>query len=124
MSMQELRLVAEGPQLPTARDFLTSAGFGGAAALVAAIILVLIAIFAPYLATVDPTAISPVKRLRQPSAQYWFGTDMLGRDVYSRTLYGARVSLIVGFAVAVLSSGAGMLIGVCAGYLRVIDAVT
>src|SRR5713101_5465794 len=56
-------------------------------------VMALVAIFAPYLGTVDPQALSPIKRLRWPSAQYWFGTDMLGRDIYSRTLYGARVSL-------------------------------
>ncbi len=86
-------------------------------------IIVLMAIFAPLLGTVDPTALAPARRTRFPSQQYWFGTDMLGRDVYSRVLYGARVSLIVGFAVAALSSLVGMLIGVCAGYIRVIDAV-
>ena len=63
-------------------------------------VMVLIAIFAPYLWTVDPTALAPAKRTRPPSALYWFGTDMLGRDVYSRVLYGSRVSLTVGFSVA------------------------
>ena len=58
-------------------------------------LMVLMAVFAPYLGTVDPQALSPIRRLRWPSAQYWFGTDMLGRDVYSRTIYGARVSLTV-----------------------------
>src|SRR6202023_645792 len=67
-------------------------------------LMALMAIFAPYLGTVDPQALSPIKRLRWPSAQYWFGTDMLGRDIYSRTLYGARVSLIVGISVALLAS--------------------
>ena len=57
------------------------------------------AIFAPFLGTVDPQAIAPVRRLRQPSEAYWFGTDMLGRDIYSRVVYGARVSLTVGLSV-------------------------
>ena len=86
-------------------------------------IIVFVGVAAPLLGTVDPTALAPARRLRMPSAQYWFGTDMLGRDVYSRTLYGARVSLIVGFAVAVLSSAIGTLIGVVAGYIRLLDAV-
>ena len=86
-------------------------------------LIVFVAIAAPILWTVDPTALAPAKRTRPPSALYWFGTDMLGRDVYSRVLYGARVSLIVGFAVAALSSGVGLLIGVCAGYIRLIDAL-
>ena len=86
-------------------------------------LIVFVAIAAPLLGTVDPTALAPARRLRLPSAAYWFGSDMLGRDVYSRTLYGARVSLIVGFAVAFLASGIGMLIGVVAGYVRLVDAV-
>lgn len=85
--------------------------------------MVLVAVFAPLLATVNPLAISPARRLRPPSAQFWFGTDMLGRDVYSRTLYGARVSLCVGFAVAALSAALGVLIGVVSGFVRVLDAV-
>jgi len=62
--------------------------------------LVLVGVFAPWLGTVDPTAIAPAKRTRVPSADYWFGTDLLGRDIYSRVLYGARVSLTVGLSVA------------------------
>jgi len=87
------------------------------------IIMLFIAIFAPYLGTVDPTALAPAKRTRPPSAIYWFGTDMLGRDVYSRVLYGARVSLIVGFGVALLSSVVGVLIGVVSGFVRWLDSV-
>jgi phenylalanyl-tRNA synthetase alpha chain len=64
------------------------------------LLMVLVAIFAPFLFTTDPTALAPARRTREPSAMYWFGTDMLGRDIYSRVLYGARVSLLVGFAVA------------------------
>ena len=71
-------------------------------------LMTLIAIFAPYLGTVDPQALSPIRRLRWPSAEHWFGTDMLGRDIYSRTIYGARVSLIVGISVALLSCGIGL----------------
>jgi peptide/nickel transport system permease protein len=87
------------------------------------LLIILIAIFAPFLGTVDPTALAPARRTRPPSAQYWFGTDMLGRDVYSRVLYGARISLIVGFAVAALSSVIGLLIGVVAGFVRWLDGV-
>ena len=86
-------------------------------------LIVFVAIAAPWLGTVDPTALAPARRLRLPSETYWFGTDMLGRDVYSRTLYGARVSLIVGFAVAALASAVGTVIGVCAGYIRLVDAI-
>jgi peptide/nickel transport system permease protein len=87
------------------------------------ITLLLIALLAPYLWTVDPSAISPVRRTRAPSALYWFGTDMLGRDVYSRVLYGTRVSLLVGFAVAFCASVAGLTIGMIAGFIRVFDGV-
>jgi peptide/nickel transport system permease protein len=86
-------------------------------------IMILIAILAPYLGTVDPTALAPVKRLRPPSAQYWFGTDALGRDVYSRVIYGSRVSLIVGFAVAAASSCIGTFIGLVSGFVRPVDAI-
>lgn len=86
-------------------------------------IMVFIAIFAPYLHTVDPTAISPIMRLREPSAAYWFGTDMLGRDLYSRVMYGARISLIVGFAVAFVASAIGTIVGVLAGFIRWLDFI-
>jgi peptide/nickel transport system permease protein len=87
------------------------------------LIMAAMAVFAPYLGTVDPQALSPIRRLRWPSAQYWFGTDMLGRDVYSRTVYGARVSLIVGISVALLSTSIGLAIGVIAGFTRWVDAI-
>jgi peptide/nickel transport system permease protein len=87
------------------------------------LIMLFIAVFAPYLGTVDPTALAPAKRTRAPSALYWFGTDMLGRDVYSRTLYGSRVSLIVGFGVAILASVIGVFIGTVAGFVRWADTV-
>ena len=82
------------------------------------LLMAAMAVFAPYLATVDPQALSPIKRLKWPSADYWIGTDMLGRDVYSRTVYGARVSLIVGISVALFSTALGLLIGVVAGFTR------
>lgn len=91
------------------------------ASILAAIFLM--AVFAPYLGTSDPTAISTRLRTREPSSQFWFGTDMLGRDIYSRVLYGARVSLIVGFSVAILASIGGLAIGLIAGFIRAADAV-
>ncbi|HEV2008051.1 MAG TPA: ABC transporter permease, partial [Burkholderiales bacterium] len=66
--------------------------------------MILIAVFAPWLGTIDPQAVAPIRRLKQPSAEFWFGSDMLGRDVYSRVLYGARVSLAIGIAVALFST--------------------
>ncbi|WP_347556090.1 ABC transporter permease [Robbsia sp. KACC 23696] len=93
--------------------------FGGSLLL----LLIAIAVLAPWLHTVDPTAINPIYRARTPSTQFWFGTDLLGRDVYSRVLYGARVSLIVGFSVAILSTILGVLIGVLAGFVRWLDVL-
>jgi peptide/nickel transport system permease protein len=84
-------------------------------------LMVAMAVFAPYLGTVDPQALSPVRRLKWPSAAYWFGTDMLGRDVYSRTIYGARVSLVVGISVALASTSLGLVIGLITGFNRVAD---
>jgi len=85
--------------------------------------MICIAIFAPWLGTVDPTALAPAKRLREPSAVYWFGTDMLGRDIYSRVIYGSRISLLVGFSVALVASAAGVLVGVLSGFIRALDAI-
>ena len=85
------------------------------------LVLVLMAAFAPYLGTLDPTAVAPAKRTRAPSVQNWFGTDPLGRDLYSRVLYGARVSLTVGFCVATLASFIGLAIGLIAGFVQWID---
>ncbi len=85
--------------------------------------MLLIAVFAPWLGTVDPQAVAPGRRLIHPSAEFWFGSDMLGRDVYSRVLFGARVSLAVGIAVAVFSTLVGLAIGLVTGYLRWLDPV-
>jgi peptide/nickel transport system permease protein len=87
------------------------------------VLLILMALLAPYLGTVDPQAISPVRRLRKPSETYWFGTDMLGRDVYSRVLFGARISLAVGLSVAILATTIGLAIGLITGFVRWLDAV-
>ena len=93
--------------------------FGGTIVL----LMILMAIFAPLLWTVDPTALAPARRTREPSAMYWFGTDMLGRDVYSRVIYGARVSLIVGFSVAICASVVGLAIGLISGFVRWADGI-
>jgi peptide/nickel transport system permease protein len=87
------------------------------------ILMVAIAILAPWMGTTDPQAVFPARRLKPPSAEFWFGTDMLGRDVYSRVVFGARVSLIVGLAVAALSTLLGLAIGLVTGYVRRLDAV-
>lgn len=83
----------------------------------------IMAVFAPLLSTHDPLVLDATQRLKSPSAEAWFGTDMMGRDVYSRVIYGARVSLVVGFGVAVLATVAGMAIGLVAGFSRLLDSV-
>src|SRR5215813_6872298 len=86
-------------------------------------LILLTGIAAPYLGTVDPTSIRPITRLREPSAEFWFGTDQFGRDIYSRTLYGGRISLFVGVTVAAASLALGIVIGLVTGYYRRLDRV-
>ncbi|MBM3567693.1 MAG: ABC transporter permease [Alphaproteobacteria bacterium] len=101
------------------------------------IVMLLIALTAPLLGTMDPARIDPTMRNKVPGTEVslrqddgsrlvrtaWLGTDSLGRDVYSRVLYGTRVSLIVGLSVAAISVSIGLLIGLIAGYIRWVDAV-
>jgi peptide/nickel transport system permease protein len=110
-----------------------SVTFGGAIVL----LMVIVALFAPWLGTVDPAGIDPAYRNRRPGAEhvvrlpdgtttqrtFWMGTDTLGRDVYSRVIYGTRVSLIVGITVALISSVIGIAIGLVGGYVRWVDLV-
>ena len=98
-------------------------------------IILLLALFAPLLDTVSPTQINPAFRNKLPGTiemmrgegaetmrfTHWMGTDSLGRDVYSRVLYGARVSLIIGALVSVVSLFFGLLIGLVTGYVRWLD---
>jgi peptide/nickel transport system permease protein len=97
----------------------------------------LIALCAPILGTADPAAINPAQRNLTPGATspveleggreaewvHWMGTDSLGRDVYSRVIYGARVSLIIGITVAALSIAVGLVIGLVSGYIRWLDGI-
>lgn len=85
--------------------------------------LIVVAVFAPYIAYADPFKLAPVNRLRPPSERWWFGTDQFGRDVFSRTVYGARVSLIVGLSVALFSSAVGLALGLLCGYFRRVDGL-
>lgn len=80
-------------------------------------------IFAGYVDRYDPLKLDPLIRLDSPSAEHFFGTDNTGRDVYSRTIHGGRVSLLVGFTVALLTVCAGMVIGLISGYDRRADIV-
>ncbi len=99
-------------------------------------LIVATGLLAPFLGTTDPAQIDPSYRNKRPGFErsvptaggerpftYWMGTDSLGRDVYSRVVYGARVSLIVGVTVALVSVALGLAIGVVAGYLRWLDGL-
>ncbi len=81
-----------------------------------AAVFILSAIFAPWIATHDAIAPNLDIRYLPPNAEYWFGTDGLGRDIFSRVVYGARISLEVGITVVVVSSIIGVLIGAIAGF--------
>ena len=125
----QLENVRPGPWRRASRN--PSVIFGGLVILT----MILIGIFAPLLDTMNPTEISPAARHRAPGFErtvrdgegketqvlHRFGTDSLGRDVYSRTIYGARVSIFVGFAVAFLSVSIGLMIGLISGYFRWLD---
>ena len=129
--------IAAAPVKPSAafRNLARNPGimFGGAVIA----IVVLMGLLAPWLGTIDPTAISPIARNKIPGAEFFqrtdtgerikmialFGTDGLGRDIYSRVVYGARVSLLVGVSVALISVACGLLIGVLAGFFRIFDAI-
>ena len=86
------------------------------------LLISLAAIFAPLIAG-DPLAFEPINRLRGPSETFWLGTDSLGRDVYARMVYGARISLLVGLSVATIAVLSGSLVGLLAGYFERVDAV-
>jgi peptide/nickel transport system permease protein len=81
-----------------------------------AAVFILAAVFAPLIAPYDVTAQNLAIRYGAPSLQHWFGTDSLGRDVFSRVVYGARISLEVGIVVVAISSVIGISIGSLAGY--------
>ena len=107
--------------------------FGG----IILLIMLTIAILAPVLGTVDPTRIDPAARNKKPGTEITFrlddgttvkrtvlmGTDSLGRDVYSRVIYGTRVSLIIGVAVSAVAVAIGLVIGLISGYIRWLDGI-
>lgn len=107
--------LSDFPRL-TRRHPLVLAG-GGLLAL-----LIILALAAPLYAG-DPVNIDPFKRLQLPSAEMWFGSDNLGRDVFARTIFGARISLMVGLLSATCAAVAGLLIGILAGYNRTFDNI-
>lgn len=89
---------------------LTGAGVVG--------LILVLALFSPFIATHDPMGLNPAVRLQGPSAAHWFGTDHFGRDIFSRVVYGARLTLIGGMGVVLYSVVGGVAIGVLSGYFR------
>lgn len=89
--------------------------------LIVLIVLVAAALLAPWVSPYDPFKLSIMNRLKAPGAVHWFGTDDFGRDVFSRVIYGGRLSLMVGFSVVIVSSVLGIALGLIAGFFRSAD---
>ncbi|OLP46400.1 ABC transporter permease [Rhizobium oryziradicis] len=85
-------------------------------------IFVLLAVLAPWIAPYSPYKLSIINRLKPPSDIHWFGTDEFGRDVFSRTIYAGRLSLLVGASVVALSTLIGVTLGLLAGFFQKLDA--
>ena len=84
-------------------------------------VVTLAALLAPWIAPYDPMALKVLDRLQSPRATHWFGTDELGRDVFSRVIFGARYSLLIGALVVLVSMVCGVLLGLAAGFFRRLD---
>ena len=95
----------------------------GAVGVIVMLIIFVISLMAPVLATDHPYALDTPNRLAPPSGEAYFGTDHAGRDVYSRTIYGGRISLLIGSTVALVAVFGGAAIGIVAGYNRRLDVV-
>ncbi len=87
------------------------------------VLMIAIALLAPLLWTVSPTRLDTAMRLRPPGPDAWMGTDPFGRDVYSRVIYGSRISLLVGLTVAMTAALVGTVLGILAGYIRWLDGI-
>ncbi|MEN6413407.1 MAG: ABC transporter permease [Veillonellales bacterium] len=84
-------------------------------------IVILMALFAPLIATYSPLEMQVLDRLKPPSVAHWFGTDEFGRDIFSRVVYGSQISMEVGFSVVVITSTVGLIIGLYSAYYRRLD---
>lgn len=87
------------------------------------IVIILLAIIAPFFTSFTPYELDAMKRLKAPSGEHFLGTDNYGRDLFSRVVHGARVSLIIGFAVAIITSILGMIIGLYSAYFKRLDGI-
>jgi peptide/nickel transport system permease protein len=86
-------------------------------------LILAVTICAPILTSGSPTRLNPAVRLTEPGSKYWFGTDMYGRDIFTRTLYGGRISLVVAISVSLLTTVFGVSIGLVSGYSRLLDGI-
>ena len=91
------------------------------ASLIFIVLMIVVAALASVIAPYEPDFVNPADRLANPSADYWFGTDALGRDVFSRVVYGARISLLVGISVTFGAVVIGTLLGLVSGYYQRLD---
>lgn len=87
------------------------------------VFMALIAVFAPVVAIHNPYEMDVIQKLAGPNAVHWFGTDQLGRDVFSRVVYGTRISMIVGLFTSLLALVIGILLGLAAGYIALLDNI-
>ncbi|WP_442792997.1 ABC transporter permease [Rhizobium sp. SL86] len=92
-------------------------------ALFVLVVIILLAVFAPFLAPHDPVTMTPSVRLKPASEIYPLGTDAYGRDLLSRVLYGARISLFIGVGATAISVAIGLGIGLVSGFFRILDAI-
>lgn len=139
-SLSELPLEAEPGRARGGRTSALRSLMRSPSVLIATVVLLivtLIGLAAPLLNTTDPAAIDPANRNKRPGYEatvrnadgtqatvvHWMGTDSLGRDVYSRVVYGARVSLLIGVTVAAVSIAIGLVIGLLVGYFRLVDNI-
>ncbi|MBK0006293.1 MULTISPECIES: ABC transporter permease [Priestia] len=84
---------------------------------------ILIAVFAPIISPFGSLQIDPANRLAPPSSTHWFGTDNFGRDVFSRTMYGVRISLMIGAAVTIIATVLGLIVGLLSSYYKILDYI-
>lgn len=111
---------------PTSRWYWVRTLLENKVAVVSGVVLLVLvgaSMLAPLLPLADPTFLDPVRRLESPSSEFWFGSDDVGRDIFSRILYGGRVSILIGLTVMLAVAVLGTVLGLISGYYEQFDAV-
>ncbi|MFC3058861.1 ABC transporter permease [Paenirhodobacter populi] len=121
LDLPEMEGSGKGGAWQVLRDVLSS--WPARISAIVLLLIVLMAVFAPFLGTGNPVTINPALRLQGSSAEHWLGTDSYGRDVYSRIVYGARISLAVGAGTVIVSLVLGIFFGVLTGYFKWADII-